>query len=369
MTSRFNSFYFNQIQNEKEIESLEEASFLTKSRYARNLWNILRKSAKRRMRPKDYEDTLPITKWGYADLFSNLTDMYNDLQKENKPFYIKNLFQGQFNPKKDSHEVFGNVVKPVEVSWYRTNKGGNIILYELVVEDEDGDNVTKYFVAIDGKGQKFFAVDRKRGGVGMLFKAWLSAQKIKKNIFPDAAPEAEQKAKQPKIQTQPIEKSLYDKLVPTTESVSINLDEKSKGNKRKENAKIEKQKRDKAEADKEFPIENDPKKEEPKEKKPISPIEKDEGEGSPDKPKPKKKAGELQIKLKGQFDQTNPKPVPITPNKEIASGWTYDLKGNNTIFLFKNKEGEHKIAWKGPNAGNILQKLGYIQRQDVARLK
>lgn len=211
MNKTFDDFYYSVPNGIQELDRLEEANFLTKQRYLGNLFGKFLGSAKRKIKPDDYENTTPITKWGFSDLFGELTKRYNDPKKTNKKFYVKDLYQGKFNPHgKDSHPMFiDDDIEKLEVaSFYKTNNGGTIILYQL--KDTDGQD--KFYVSTDGRAEKFFASEAKNGGLGMLFKAWLTNQKSNKNIFPDTGGGAV--AGKPKMHIKVIDKATYDKLVP-----------------------------------------------------------------------------------------------------------------------------------------------------------
>jgi len=205
MYNDFSKHYFAE-------ENVDEANILTKSRFGSNLFRQLIGSAKRKIKPNDYDDTVEISPRGFANLFGMMTNEYNAKGKDKRKFFIKDLFKGTFR-EKDAHPAFADIYdhdKTVSVSFYKLNNGGNIILYNL--KDDEGDDI--YYASIDGKGEKFFAADRKKGGLGMVFKAWLAAQKTQ-DVFnlPDV-PKGEKRAAADKLNKIEISKDDFLKLAP-----------------------------------------------------------------------------------------------------------------------------------------------------------
>jgi len=165
----FENHYFTE-------EQIDEFS-IGKDSYFTNILRKIGGSNRRRINPKALEN-LELTPAGYNELFNLLTNKYSDNKK--KKYYIKELFQGVFKPK-DAEGAFEdleiNDKKQIEVvSYFKLSNGGAIALYNIK-DEEDND---RYFIGIDGKGQKFFSAKPKEGGIGMVFKGWLSAQKANK---------------------------------------------------------------------------------------------------------------------------------------------------------------------------------------------
>lgn len=180
--------------------------------------NLLRKavgSAKRKINPKALE-TIELTPAGYTEIFERLTKQYSSGKKTK--YHIKDLFQGVFKPEA-AGDVFGDVQltdkNQIEVaSYYKLSNNGAIALYNIK-DDEDKD---RYFIGIDGKGQKFFAAKPKEGGIGMVFKGWISAQKanragtIKGGLTPDKKKEAVKKIE--------IDKEKYFDIAPEKDKIT-----------------------------------------------------------------------------------------------------------------------------------------------------
>jgi hypothetical protein len=381
----FDEIYFNAENGIIELDKLEESNILQKGRFIGNLFNKFLGSAKRRIRPADFDNTTPVTEWGFADLFGELTKRYNDPKKTNRKFYIKDLHQGVFKiNEKELHPLFiEDEIEKLEIaSVYKTNNGGTIILYEL----QDGEGETKYYVATDGKSEKFFSAEVKKGGLGMLFKAWLTSQKSNKNIFPDKGAVASK----PKMPIKVIDKATYDKLVPV-ESVQFGeselMDEEDKQNEprslfyndsqnlwkrwRKSGdpdtwAAISKFRKDDFEVDKDGNKSNDNEELLKKAKGEIvQPKSNDSKVNDKDGSEiDEKKMGELYNKIKVELE-SEPKKFS---SKNIETGWIYTLKGNGVIYTYKSsQDGKYKISWnpaKG-KARDLLIKLGYIDREDI----
>lgn len=140
----------------------------------RNATNFVRKiagSTKRKIQPQQY-DTYEVSQKGFQNLFGRVTANYNNPKNKNKKFFVKDLFEGKFKDE-NAPEVFDEFEDVESTAVFRLNNGGAIILYHI--KDNEGDD--RYYVGIDGPGQKFFAAKEKQGGLGMIFKSWLSAQK------------------------------------------------------------------------------------------------------------------------------------------------------------------------------------------------
>lgn len=166
----FQKHYFTEEEQINEILGIKNWKDLD----PRNITNIFRKmggSTKRKIQPRSYETT-EVSQKGFQNLFGKLTIDYNDTSRKKKKIFIKDLFEGKFK-EESAPDVFEDFQEVESTAVFRLNNGGAVILYHIIDEDNDD----RFFVGIDGAGQKYFAAKKKDGGLGMIFKSWLSAQK------------------------------------------------------------------------------------------------------------------------------------------------------------------------------------------------
>lgn len=170
----FENHYFTEENQINEFLGLGWLAGHWKDFDPRNATNFVRKiagSTKRKIQPQQY-DTYEVSQKGFQNLFGRVTANYNNPKNKNKKFFVKDLFEGKFKDE-NAPEAFDEFEDVESTSVFRLNNGGAIILYHI--KDNEGDD--RYYVGIDGPGQKFFAAKEKQGGLGMIFKSWLSAQK------------------------------------------------------------------------------------------------------------------------------------------------------------------------------------------------
>lgn len=405
MEKNFINYYFEPTQ-------VDEANILTKGRFASNLFRQLVGSAKRRIKPSDYDDTVEISPKGYANLFQKLTTEYNSKGKDKRKFFIKDLFQGKFN-EKDAHDTFGEYDKIESTSVYKLNNGGNILLYNL--KDDEGDD--RYYAAVDGKGQKFFAADRKKGGLGMVFKAWLAAQKTQDVFDLSDVAKGEQQSKTKKSKKIEIDKNDYATLAPSPKKMKSSgvdfskllqlasvdwtnfksfkesiLTEVKKGRKvfqdddddwktykgkhriyspKKTDIAVDKEGNPDPDAQAEYDdwirkdqSDDDLNNTDKKDDKPEAFLDKE------DKPEETKKKsdkstgiGELSLELVGQLKQ---EPNPLKSSDKVKSGWRYILKNNGVIFIYQGKDNKYYIGFD-KKAESTVDKLSLVDKYAIAQ--
>ena len=399
----FSSYYYKEQEELNELYELNEKFF--KSKYASNVFRKLFGSKTRRINPKDYEDTEEVGQKGFQELIDKLATDVSNPRKESKKYFIVDMYTGKFNTKKDNHQNFPPINKINDISVYKTNKGGNIVMYAFTDDEDD----PRFFIGIDDKGKRFFS-----DTLGMSFYNFKQRSQtggLWQNI---SKGDVEAGTNKPKITVVDIDKEEFNKLTPESTNIKgeyiteegrplkWNKDKKiwttQTGNKvtsfRPEDfavtktgkdaesgdeiAKTLQQKLDKDKAtfqatkktSKTEPnVEPEAPKEEPKVSKTEPKAPKEEPQTKPEAPKeePKKeiaKGGELQKKLAGDL---NGYPKLIKPTKSIETGWTYLLKNNGQVYVYKLKTGEYKLGYT-KKAMDILVKKGIINSKDVEAL-
>jgi hypothetical protein len=394
----FQKYYF------KEDEQINEFAVGKDSYFT----NVLRKavgSARRRINPKALETT-ELTPAGYTELFNRLTNQYGS--NKNTKYKIKDLFQGVFNPK-DAQGVFGDIdindKKQIEVvSYFKINNNGAIALYNL----KDQNDEDHYFIGIDGKGQKFFSARPKDGGMGMIFKGWLSLQRANKmgilkgyGLTPEKV-----KKKNPFPYKYEIDKDVYDKMTP---EMNANFKESNNAfslfNLFNEEVIAEKikyifkkdgkwistssskgspfeyskldpddtyvavktsepvgsvKKAEQLEKDEELQKEID------NQKKNIETSNKEKPEDKNKKDFDKydvKEFGELYVDIHEELKEN---PINVKSTDKIQYGWKYIFKNNGRIFIYQTKDNKYKIAFdvKGKEMAdkfNLISKFNLEQ--------
>jgi hypothetical protein len=424
----FSSYYYKEQEALNEIYELNEANFFNKSRYASNIFRKLFGSKSLRIKPSDFNVTEEVGQKGFNELIDKLAADASDPRKESKGTWIVDAYAGKFNPKKELHPNFPPINKIEDTTVYKTNKGGKIVMYYFIDDEDD----PRFFVGLDAKGERFFFDKLKKS-----FKVF--QQQSKTGGIWQTLSKGDVEGQKPKITVVDLDKAEFDKLTPestniegdylTEEGRPLIWDSQKKiwktqtGNKvtsfRPEdfavNAKtgntndavtkdaqkrldkeIEKTQQAKSakkttatqaepeapkdepkaepEAPKDEPksyVRKDEPKAEPEAPKdePKSYVRKDEPKAEPEAPKdePKKETenmGELQKKLAGDLDGY---PRLIKPTKSIETGWTYLLKNDGQVYIYKLKTGEYKLGYT-KKAMDILVKKGIINSKDVEAL-
>ncbi|MDD5651083.1 MAG: hypothetical protein PHF86_11815 [Candidatus Nanoarchaeia archaeon] len=216
----FNKYYFTE-EPLNEILGLQWLAGHWKDFDPRNSMNFLRKiagSTSRKIIPKQY-NTTEVSQKGYSNIFGKLTADINKSNKERLKYYIKELFNGKWNDKDASDNIAEILGDQESTAVYRLNNGGAIVLYHI--KDQEGDD--RYFVGIDGSGEKYFAAPNKQGGLGMLFKSWIAAQKSQ-DVFSLSDISKGEKTKKTKGIPFKVEinKNDYSSLVPNPEKMKQN---------------------------------------------------------------------------------------------------------------------------------------------------
>jgi len=306
--------------------------------------NILRKavgSAKRKINPRAL-DTTELSPAGYTDLFNLLTNKYTTGKKTK--YHIKDLFQGVFSPK-DAKGVFGDIEitdkNQIEVvSYFKTSNGGAIALYNI----KDDDDEDKYFIGIDDKGQKYFAAKPKQGGIGMLFKAWASAQKANQTgtLGKSMTPTAKKKPNLKKIE---IDKERYLKIAPEPKKVMALAASTSYDN-FLNNLYLDE--------DEDIGTALD---------KAMNKYKDDAKSGEkPEKPSEEEKDafGELFYEIKKELKDVN----PVKPTENVKYGWRYLTNNGGVIFVYEGKDTKYYISFD-KKGELIVKKYNLVDKYDL----
>lgn len=417
----FENHYFTEEEQINEFLGLGWLAGHWKDFDPRNASNFVRKiagSTKRKIQPQQY-DTYEVSQKGFQNLFGRVTANYNNPKNKNKKFFVKDLFEGKFKDE-NAPEAFDEFEDVESTAVFRLNNGGAIILYHI--KDDEGDD--RYYVGIDGPGQKFFAAKEKQGGLGMIFKSWLSAQKagnvwnlsdvikgeqkkkkkvdvgvkhkieIDREKFNDIAPEVDKIRRLAAsnkslnlldIFNEEVLKEVKGLVIDGKKAVTIGSPKKGgkagewyrvdkNGNIIKGSAPIKKFTDDLIAVDKDGEPSDDLKNELEKE---IEQYKEKKSGGEEKEPKKEDKVdngekpskeqvdayGKLYFDIKDEL-QTKPNEVK---SKNVKNGWRYITNNNGTIFVYQSKVDDKYYIAYDDKGKNIVDKYDLINKYNLEK--